>query len=184
MDDRVVASPALVTAKPIKTSVTTWVQKSMNTWETEGFEPVPDKDADNNSLDGIELEQLQLEAVPPYPKQFAGTSLLSLHDQIQSPLKQHQSSSRHPVHQTHPVQQSERHQAHHSQQFEEPRLFHPILIDPILEPSAYASPDSTSSMSSSVQRTQNVGKLIANKAREVAAHGAATCRALRNRLNL
>lgn len=190
MDDLDVTGPALVAPKPIKASVTTWVQKSMNTWETKGFEPISgdidadiDVNDDNESLAGIELEQLQLEAVPPYPKQFAGSSLLSLHDQIQSPRKQHQSSSQHPVQQTRPVQHSEMHQSPRPEE-EEPMLFHPILIDPVLEPYAYAFSDSTSSMSSSVEGTQNVGKLIANKVRKVAAHGVATCQALRNKLNL
>ncbi|CEO59423.1 hypothetical protein PMG11_04098 [Penicillium brasilianum] len=183
MDDLDITSPVLVAPTPIKPSVTTWTHNSMKAWETEGFEPLPaddieldaDVNDDNDSLAGIELEQLQLEAVPPYPNRFAGDSLLSLHDQIQSPRKQHYTFSRLPIQQT---------ETHPRSQPEEPILYHPILIDPVLEPYAYAFSDSASSMaSSSEEKTQNVGKLIANKARKAAAHGAATYRILRKKLS-
>lgn len=189
MDDLDVTGPALVAPKPIKPSVTTWVQKSMNTWETEGFKPLSDDDIeldadvndDNDSLAGIELKQLQLEALPPYPKQFAGNSLLSLHDQIQSPWKQQRSSSRLSIQRTRSVPHAEMHEFAPP---EEPILYYPILIDPVVEPSAYAFSDSSSSMASSVEEnTQNVGKLIANKVRKAAAHGAATYRTLRKKLS-
>jgi hypothetical protein len=183
MDDLDITSAALVAPTPIKASVTTWIHNSMKTWETEGFEPVPaddieldaDDNDDNDSLAGIELEQLRLEAVPPYPNHFAGNLLLSLHDQIQSPRKQHHTFSRLPIQQT---------ETHPHSQPEEPILYHPILIDPVLEPFDYAFSDSASSMASSVEEnTQNVGKLIATKARKAAARGAATYRILRKKLS-
>jgi hypothetical protein len=178
-----VTSPALVHPKPTKASTTTWGQKSLDTWETEDFEPLPaddietesDVDGDNESLLGNKLEQLQLELMPPYPKPSAGNSLLSLHDQILTPREQHRPASQPPAHQTRSVQQTE---MHNDMRPEEPMLYHPVLIDPVLEPSAYAFSDSSSSMASSTdQCTKNVGTLIDNKVRT-------TCRTLRKRLSL
>lgn len=188
MDDLDVTSPALVHPKPTEALTTSWVQQSLDTWETEGFEPIPvddietesDVDDDNESLLGQKLERLQLELMPPIPKPSAGNSLLSLHDQINTPRKRHRRASQPPAHQTRSVQQTEMH--HDSR--EEPILYHPILIHSVLEPSAYAFSDSSSSLASSTDQSQNVGTLIANKVRQAAAHGAATCRALRKRLSL
>lgn len=188
MDDLDITGPALVAPKPIKTSVTTWIEKTMNNWENQNFElqstntEANDNDDDESVL-GTNFEHLQLEALPPFREQAAGNSLLSLHDQIQPRrTKQHQSSSRAPAHQTRSVQQTEIRQTLRD---EGPVIFHPILIDPVLEPSAYAFSDSTSSSTSSVEEnTQNIGKLIANNVRSVAAHGASTCRTLRKKLSL
>jgi hypothetical protein len=189
MDDLDVTSPVLVHPKPTKVSATSWVQQSLDTWETEGFEPIPvddmdpetDVDDDNESLLGQKLEQLQLELMCPNPKPSAGNSLLSLHDQINTPRKQRQPASQPPARQTGSVQQTK---MHHDSRPEEPILYHPILIDPVLEPSAYAFSDSGSSMASSTDQEQNVGRLIANRVRQAAAQGAATCRTLRKRLSL
>lgn len=189
MDDLDITGPALVAPKPIKGSVTTWVQERMSTWESQNFESHPtddtkaDDDDDDESVVGIKFEQLQLEALPPSAMQAAGNSLLSLHDQIQpSRKKQNHSSSRALAHQIRSVQHSE---THPKPRAEDQVIFYPILIDPGLEPSAYALSDSTSSVSSSVEEnTQNVGKLIANKVRKAAAHGASTCRTLRQKLSL
>lgn len=188
MDDLDITDPALVTPKPIKASVTTWIEERMNNWENQNFELQPtnteakDND-DDESVMGMNFEHLQLEALPTSREQAAGNSLLSLHDQIQpSRKKQHQSSSRAPAHQTRPVQQTETRQTPRA---DDPVLFHPILIDPVLESSAYTFSDSTSSSASSAEEnTQNIGKLIANKVRIVAAHGASTCRTLRKKLSL
>ena len=174
MDDLDITGPALAAPKPIKASVATWIEKTMNNWENQNFELQPtnteanDND-DDKSVMGMNFEHLQLEALSPSRDQAAGNSLLSLHDQIQpSGAKQHQSSSRALAHQTRSVQQTEIRQTPRT---EDPVFFHPILIDPVLEPSAYAFSDSTSSGTSSVEEnTQSIGKLIANRLRGVAAH--------------
>ncbi|KAF3398132.1 hypothetical protein F1880_006367 [Penicillium rolfsii] len=190
LDDLHITGPALVHSQPTKASTTTWVQQSLDIWETEGFEPVPaddienaaDVDDDSESLLGLKLEQLQLELKPPSSKPSTGKSLLSLHDQINTPRKQRHPASQPRPHQIHSVQQTE---IDHDSWPEEPILYHPILIDPVLEPSAYAFSDFSSSMASSTdQFTPNLGTLIANKVRQAAAYSAATCRTLRKRLNL
>lgn len=188
MDDLDITGPALVAPKPIKASVITWIEETTNKWENQNFELQPanaeaNDNEDDESVMGMKFEHLQLEALPPSREQATGNSLLSLHDQIQpSRKKQHRSSSRAPAHQTVLVQQTDTRQTLRA---DDPILFHPITIDPVLELSAYAFSDYTSSSASSLEEnTQNIGKLIANKVRSVAAHGTSTCRTLRKKLSL
>ncbi|KAJ5167042.1 uncharacterized protein N7482_005823 [Penicillium canariense] len=159
----------------------------MDTWADEGSKPIPCDYSETNigenqqrsSFTDMELEPLQLEAVPPYPKQNARDSLFSLHNQIHKREKPTQPVPRRLARHC-SAQQSRPQQVSDT---EEPILVRQLLIDPVLEPSALAFSDSTSSMSSSVEGAQSVGKFVINKVRKAASHGAATCRTLRKKLS-
>ena len=150
--------------------VASWVKTTLAAWETTGFEEIPENDVESDedkcSIDEGMMMPRCLEAVPPYPPKQSTNTLFGLHQQIHR-----RSVFTELLDDTYaPYVEDEVYPPRYS-----PR-------NPVLDPSAYTfSSDDGSSKASDETSDKNVGKSIANGARELAVRGVAACRSLRDK---